>query len=122
MTSIGAAVLAAVLAVTSFAIHLSSEQTKHKPDVAIALDVMLAEVPVIAFDAHGSPAVDLTKDDFHVTEDGIEQRLLFCERERQPVSFVILDDISQSMTNKIGFVRDATASILEPITPADRYE
>jgi len=50
-------------------------------------------------------------------EDGVEQQVMSCERERQPVSFVILADVSSSMTEKIPFVQEATLSILDPVEP-----
>ena len=47
MAATRSAVLLTISAVILFAIHLYSEQTKQNSKVAIALDVMLAEVPVI---------------------------------------------------------------------------
>jgi Ca-activated chloride channel family protein len=86
-------------------------------DVRIVASVELVQIPVTVFDDKGSVATDLNKNDFLILEDGVEQRILSCERERQPVSFVILADLSSSMTSKIPFVQEATLSILDPGQP-----
>jgi Ca-activated chloride channel family protein len=87
------------------------------PDVRIVTSVELVQIPVTIFDDKGSVATDLNKNDFLILEDGVEQRIVSCERERQSVSFVILADLSSSMTNKIPFVQEATLSILDPDQP-----
>jgi len=47
--------------------------------------------------------------------------ILYCERERESVSFVILDDLSSSMTRKIPFVQEATLSVLDSDEQQERY-
>jgi Ca-activated chloride channel homolog len=88
-----------------------------QPNVRIVTSVELVQIPVTVFDNKGSVASNLKKSDFLVQEDGVEQQILSCERERQPVSFVILADLSSSMTEKIPFVQEATLSILNPDLP-----
>jgi Ca-activated chloride channel homolog len=88
-----------------------------RPDVRIVTSVELVQISVTVFDDKGSVATNLKKSDFLVQEDGVEQQILSCERERQPVSFVILADLSSSMTDKIPFVQEATLSILDPDLP-----
>jgi Ca-activated chloride channel family protein len=97
-------------------------RTQVKPKVVFGVDVKLVQIPVVVFNEKGAVATDLQKNDFRVTEDGVEQRLLYCDRQRESVSFVIVDDVSQSMTSKIPFVREATASVLDPLYPQDRYQ
>ena len=80
---------------------------------AIDVNVELVQIPVLIFDEKGGVATNLKKDDFRLFEDGVEQRILYFERERVPVSFVILADLSSSMTRKIPFVQDAALSLLD---------
>lgn len=80
----------------------------------IVANVELVQIPVVVFDDKGAVAANLGKNDFRVLEDGVEQKILYCERERVPVSFVILADVSSSMTRKIPFVQEATLSLVEP--------
>jgi Ca-activated chloride channel family protein len=86
-------------------------------NVRIVTSVELVQIPVTVFDDKGSVATNLNKNDFLVLEDGVEQKIMSCERERQPVSFVVLADLSSSMTEKIPFVREATLSIFDPDQP-----
>src|SRR5207249_8737019 len=44
----------------------------------------------------------------------------YFERERVPVSFVILADLSSSMTRKIPFVQEAAVSLLDPLEEAQQ--
>jgi Ca-activated chloride channel homolog len=88
-----------------------------RPEVRIATSVELVQIPVTVFDDKGSVATNLSKKDFLVREDGVEQQLMSCERDRQPVSFVILADVSSSMTDKIPFVQEAALSVLDPDQP-----
>lgn len=92
-----------------------------RANVRIVTDVELVQIPVTVFDDKGAVATNLKKDDFLVLEDGIEQKILHCDREREPVSFVILDDLSSSMTDKLSFVKEATLSILDPVDPQVQF-
>jgi len=99
-----------------------STQAQARPPVQINTNVELVQVPVIVFDDKGGVASNLKKDDFRIFEDGVEQRILHCERERESVSFIILDDLSSSMTRKIPFVQEATLSVLDSDAQQDRYK
>jgi Ca-activated chloride channel family protein len=110
-----------------FALGLSlgashSTRSQASPPVQFGASAELVQIPVIVFDDKGGVAGNLKKDDFRLFEDGVEQRILYCERERESVSFVILDDLSSSMTRKIPFVQEATLSILDSDEQQDRYK
>jgi Ca-activated chloride channel family protein len=87
----------------------------------IIAKVELVQVPVIVFDDKGAVATNLNKGDFRILDDGIDQQILFLDRVRVPVSFVILADTSSSMTNKIPFVQEAALSLLNPTSEQDEY-
>jgi Ca-activated chloride channel homolog len=90
-------------------------------NVQIVTQVELVQIQVTVFDDKGSLATDLNKSDFLLKEDGVEQNILYCERERETASFVILADLSSSMTKKIPFVQEATLSVLDSAEPAPQY-
>ena len=92
-----------------------------RADVRIVTNVELVQIPVIVFDDKGAVAINLKKDDFRVLDNGVEQHLLYCERERQSVSFVILADQSSSMASKMPFVQEAAISVLDPDLTQDAY-
>lgn len=92
-----------------------------KVNARIVADVELVQIPVIVFDRKGAVAADLKKSDFRVLEDGVEQRILSCERDRESVSFVVLADVSSSMRRKIPFVQEAALSLLDPNADQSPY-
>jgi Ca-activated chloride channel family protein len=89
--------------------------------VEIVANVELVQIPVTIFDDKGAVATGLKKSDFRLFEDGIEQRILYFDQERVPVSFVVLADLSSSMTRKIPFVQDAALSLLDSLEEQDQY-
>ena len=72
-------------------------RAQSQPKVMISANVDLVQIPVVVLDQDGAVPKNLQKTDFRITEDGIEQRVLYCDRQRESVSFVILDDISQNL-------------------------
>jgi len=108
--------IAAALNSGSVAYAQAYEQTQ------IVANVELVQVPVTIFDDKGAVATNLQKSDFRLFDDGIEQRILYFERDRVPVSFVVLADLSSSMTRKIPFVREAALSLLDSLNDQERYQ
>jgi len=109
------------LAVSSLACTARGALGQSREEVRVVAKVELVQIPVIVFDDKGAVATNLKKNDFRVLEDGVEQQLVYCERERESVSFVILADQSESMTKKIPFVQEAALSVLDPDLPQDPY-
>jgi len=89
-----------------------AQANSHPP---IAVKVQLVTVPVIVFDEKGAVATSLKKSDFRLLDDGVVQQILYFDTVRTPVSFVILADLSSSMTRKIPFVQEAALSLLDPL-------
>ena len=92
-----------------------------RTDTTIVANVELVQIPVTIFDDKGAVAAHLKKNDFRLFDDGIEQNILYFERERVPVSFVVLADLSSSMTRKIPFVQEAALSLLDSLEEHDQY-
>ena len=99
---------------------VAQAQAQPRAQARIVANVELVQVPVIIFDDKGTVAAGLKKSDFRLFDDGIEQKILYFERERVPVSFVILADLSSSMTRKIPFVQEAAVSLLDPLKNHNR--
>ena len=91
-----------------------------RADTSIVANVELVQIPVTIFDDKGAVASGLKKGDFRLFDDGVEQNILYFERERVPVSFVILADLSSSMTKKIPFVQEAALSLLDSLQEQDQ--
>jgi Ca-activated chloride channel homolog len=119
MTPTRATFLTLTLSATFFIAPVGLPQSRS--NVRIVAQVELVQIQVTVFDDKGSVATNLDKSDFLLKEDGVEQNIMYCEREREPASFVILADLSSSMTKKIPFVQEAALSMLDPVAPPVKY-
>jgi VWFA-related protein len=86
-----------------------------------AVSTQLVEVPVIVFDEKGALATNLGKEDFRLVDDGVVQQIQHLDSVRTPVSFVMVADLSSSMTRKIPFVQQAALSLLDPQNDQDAF-
>ena len=83
------------------------------------IDVRLVELYVSALDAGGHPVEGLGADDFKVTEDGAEQRLVRFEQVRdRPIAVAVLFDTSASMEERLPAAREAAGRFLAKILTA----
>src|SRR5260370_11203519 len=110
-----------LLAASSLVCTAREPLAQTRRDLRIVANVELVQIPVIVFDDKGAVAANLRIDDLRVSEDGVEQQLVYCERERESVAFVILADQSESMTKKIPLVQEAALSLVDPGLPKDPF-
>ncbi len=105
------AVLGFVLPLCLF--PLFAQQTK-PPIIRAQVDVV--NVLCTVRDRSGRYVDDLTKDDFRVIEDGVEQKIQFFHHEEgedaQPLTIVLLIDTSGSVKMKLGFEQQAALEFL----------
>jgi Ca-activated chloride channel homolog len=97
-------------------------QSTHRGVDYISSDSNLVRIQVIVLDNNGALASDLTRKDFRVFDDGVEQRIQYFSHARQPVSLVLSLDDSESMQNKIPFVREAAYSLLAPFPDVEEQK
>ena len=93
-------------------------QVHQKP---VRVDVSLVLVPVMVTDAHGSPVMDLSRDDFQLFEGEQPQRVSYFYSEDAPISIGLVVDLSGSMGNKIDRVREAVNEFFKIADPHDDY-
>ena len=62
----------------------------------------------------------LTKADFSVFEDGVEQALQFFEAAETPLDLILLIDTSSSMSDKMDVVHEAAIGFLKTMKASDR--
>ncbi len=86
---------------------------------AFKVTVTLVTVPVIASDADGRYVADLTAGDFHLYEDGAEQRIDRVIPEEEPFHVALMMDVSGSTTIKHGDIQSAALAFLEALRPGD---
>jgi VWFA-related protein len=88
------------------------------PESSQKLKVQTTVVNVFATvrDHHNAIVSDLTKDDFHVYEDGVEQKVdYFTKQVDLPISLAILMDTSGSMMEILGAEQDAASRFVHEV-------
>lgn len=91
------------------------------------VSVKLVNVFTTVTDDSGAPVSGLTKDDFHVFEDGIEQQIAVFDRESElPLSVVLAVDASLSTRKDLPLEMDSARrfvhAILRPVDSVSIYQ
>lgn len=95
---------------------LEKEINSYQFDDARIVDVAQVVVPVVVTDQNGYYIKDLNKDSFVITEDGMEQPITYFDKKgKTKFNLALLMDISSSMKDKIGDVKDAAKIFLEAL-------
>jgi len=71
-------------------------------------------------DRDGKFIPNLTKDDFHVWEDGVEQKVAYFASTEKPFTVALVIDTSASTRYKVEEVQDAAIAFVNQLRPDDR--
>jgi len=106
-----------VIVKDKYKIVISSREIKsYHLDDSRVVDVAEIVVPVVVTDSNGYYVKDLKKDDFIILEEGAPQNITyFSKKGKTKFHLVLLIDISSSMKDKIGDVKDAAKLFLEEL-------
>jgi Ca-activated chloride channel family protein len=98
------------------------EQTSEEvgADEVLRVNTALVMVPVSITDRDGRYIPDLQKEDFHIFEDGIEQRVAYFATVEKPFTVVLMLDTSASTWSKLGQIRNAALTFVEQLRPDDQ--
>jgi VWFA-related protein len=122
--------LVAVCIVTSPAVRAQDRKTPpaQKPneqeiDPGDIISVNTTEVllPVTVRDKTGQLVINLTRTDFRVFEDGIEQPLSHLSLRQVPVDVVLMVDASSSAADNLEDFREAADGFAKYLAPDDRF-
>jgi Ca-activated chloride channel homolog len=94
---------------------LSSVSARFRTDTSVVL------VPVTVTDKNARPVLTLGRENFEITEDGRPRPVSYFLQEDAPVSVAIVVDLSGSMSDKIGLVREAVTRFLATANPEDEF-
>lgn len=98
--------------------NLEAREQQSKDDaIRLGTDLVLLDVTVV--DPSNRPVMDLTKDNFLVTEDKALQKVEFFSREKVPISVVFTIDTSGSMRAKLDTVIKACVNLVKETQPGD---
>jgi len=84
-------------------------------------DSSLVLIPAYATTTSGTPLLGLTRADFKLFEDGVEQTIAAFSKEDEPVSLMLVYDSSGSMKNKMRRAYEAAVSLLHSYDPRDEF-
>jgi len=91
------------------------------PPANLRLDFRLVLVPVSVTDSMDRPITDLSRDRFHLLEDGVEQTISSFSAEDAPVSMGLLFDSSGSMKNRLDASVEALKLLFQTTMPGDEF-
>jgi VWFA-related protein len=86
----------------------------------VRVSTTLVSIPVSVSDRDGKYIPNLTKDDFHVWEDGVEQRVAYFASTEKPFTVALLIDTSGSTRFKLGEIQDSAIAFVDQLRADDR--
>src|ERR1700756_1615498 len=100
---------------------------QEEPSSTVKVDVRLVNVFVTVTDSHGAPIGHLTKDNFRLSEDGIEQKISVFDKESAlPLSIILAVDTSLSTKKdlplELASARHFAHAILRPVDSLSVYQ
>ena len=89
--------------------------------VNIRVDTTLVLIPAHVTTRDGASVTDLSKDNFRVSEDNIEQKITYFAKDDAPISIGVLLDTSGSMRNKMRRSSEAAATFFQTANSQDEF-
>ena len=87
----------------------------------LRVDVPLVLIPVHVTTSLGASVTNLSGENFHLFEDGVEQKITHFASEDAPLSIGVLFDASGSMRNKIRKSTEAAAAFFKTANADDEF-
>jgi VWFA-related protein len=89
------------------------------PDGAIHSRVTLVQVPCTVTAPDGTEVRGLSQNNFHLSEDGVEQQIASFDASSTPASVALVIDASPSIFHQLEEMRGAARALAENLSPAD---
>jgi Ca-activated chloride channel family protein len=89
-------------------------------DEIIKINTQLVSIPVRVMDKKGRFIGGLTKENFRVFEDNVEQEVALFANEQQPFTVVLMLDMSYSSKFKITDIQSAALAFIAQLRPEDK--
>jgi VWFA-related protein len=98
----------------------SKDQDKDNPQGVTRVQVNIVRLYVTVRDKHNAIITNLTKDDFHVYEDGQEQQIaIFSKDMTDPITLAMMIDTSRSQQDLLNAEKETASSFLREILRKD---
>jgi VWFA-related protein len=86
----------------------------------LRVDTSLVTVPVSVMDRSGKYIPSLGREDFHIFEDGVEQKISYFATVDQPFTVALLMDTSRSTNFKLEDIQNAAIAFIRQLKSEDR--
>lgn len=100
----------------------SSAPEKQQDLETLKIDTNLVTLPVIATDVKGLYIPDLRKEEFSISEDGVQQNIAFFNTVSTPFHVILMLDTSASTEDKLRQIKNAAVAFVEQLQPKDRVK
>jgi Ca-activated chloride channel family protein len=101
--------------------HLRAQEPTRLPSPALRADVKMVLVPVTVVDRRGANVNGLEGKSFKVLDDNVPQKIVSFSVEDSPSSVGVVLDISGSMRNTLGAVKDILHAFLGTANMKDEF-
>ena len=91
------------------------------PEAHLRIDSSLVLIPVHVTTPDGVSVTNLSKGNFHITEDSVDQTITTFSKDDAPVSLGLVFDTSGSMHNKIRKAAETVAKFFKTANPEDEF-
>ncbi len=91
------------------------------PAGRLRIDTTLVQVPVEVSDLLNRPVSGLEKQNFHVFDDKVEQKISTFAMEDDPIAVALVFDISGSMESDLRDMRHAASQFFKTSNPGDQF-
>jgi Ca-activated chloride channel homolog len=99
---------------------LTTDNQQITDDDVVRISTNLVTVPIGVMDHQGRFVSDLKEEQFHLYEDGIEQKIAYFESAEKPFTVALLLDTSDSTQFKLKDIQDAALAFVDQLRPDDR--
>jgi VWFA-related protein len=86
----------------------------------IKVNTALVTIPVNVVDRTGKYVPNLRREEFHIYEDGVEQRIAYFATVDQPFTVALVIDTSNSTHFRLEDIQDAAIAFVNQLRPEDR--
>jgi Ca-activated chloride channel homolog len=99
---------------------LTTDNQQITDDDVVRISTNLVTVPIGVMDHQGRFVSDLKEEQFHLFEDGVEQKIAYFESAEKPFTVALLLDTSDSTQFKLKDIQDAALVFVDQLRPDDR--
>jgi Ca-activated chloride channel homolog len=101
--------------------RVAARPTAELPPASLRVDASLVLIPVQVTTPLGGSVTDLSKTNFRVFEDNVEQPITHFAKDDAPLSIGLVFDASASMHNKLHKSSEAAAAFFKTANPEDEF-